>query len=133
MVSSGFVPAMVLNARPIAGKPAQGGVCESRIRMTLQGSSRGQLRFLGFGACALAGTLWGTGFYFGRIALDAMNVEPMVLYRFLFACLGITPAILGSRERLTAGEWRTVLMTAAFGIPIQFLLQFHGLGISSLA
>jgi hypothetical protein len=50
-------------------------------------SASGHFRFLGYGACALAGTLWGTGFYWGRLALNEMNVEHMVLYRFLFACL----------------------------------------------
>jgi hypothetical protein len=60
------------------------------------------LRFLGYGACALAGTLWGTGFYWGRLALNEMSVEHMVLYRFLFACLGMLPVIaLRQRVRLT--------------------------------
>ena len=53
--------------------------------------------FLGYGACALAGTLWGTGFYWGRLALNEMNVEHMVLYRFLFACLGMAPVLLTQR------------------------------------
>jgi drug/metabolite transporter (DMT)-like permease len=82
---------------------------------------------LGYGACALAGTLWGTGFFWGRLALNEMGVEPMVLYRFLFATLGMLPVALRNRVRLTAGEWRTLLLAAAFGIPIQFLLQFQGL------
>jgi len=86
-----------------------------------------QFRFLGYGACALAGTLWGTGFYFGRLALDEMSVEHMVLYRFLFASLGMLPVALRNRVRLTAAEIRLLLLTAAFGVPIQFLLQFHGL------
>ena len=88
---------------------------------------------MGYGACALAGTLWGTGFYFGRLALDEMSVEHMVLYRFLFACLGMAPVMFGRRARLTAGEWRTMLLTAAFGIPIQFLLQFHGLVLTTVS
>src|SRR6266568_1657730 len=54
-------------------------------------------RFLGYGACALAGCLWGTGFYFGRLALDEMSVEYMVLYRFLFACVGMLPVMLLNR------------------------------------
>jgi hypothetical protein len=33
-----------------------------------------RLMFLGYGACALAGCLWGTGFYFGRLALNEMSV-----------------------------------------------------------
>jgi drug/metabolite transporter (DMT)-like permease len=82
---------------------------------------------LGYGACALAGTLWGTGFFWGRLALDEMSVEHMVLYRFLFATLGVLPVALRNRVRLSAVQWRRLLLAAAFGIPIQFLLQFHGL------
>jgi drug/metabolite transporter (DMT)-like permease len=96
-------------------------------------SSGGSFRFLGYGACALAGTLWGTGFYFGRIALNEMSVEAMVLYRFLFACLGMLPVVLTHRVRLTSGERRTLLLAAAFGIPIQFLLQFHGLARTTVS
>jgi drug/metabolite transporter (DMT)-like permease len=87
-------------------------------------------RFLGYGACALASCLWGTGFYFGRLALNEMSVESMVLYRFLFASLGMLPVMLfhpGARVRLTGAELRLLLIAAAFGVPIQFLLQFHGL------
>src|ERR1039458_4425375 len=86
-----------------------------------------RIKFLGYGACALAGCLWGTGFYFGRVAMDEMSVEYMVLYRFLFACLGMIPVILINRVRLTGAELRLLLISAAFGIPVQFLLQFHGL------
>ncbi len=90
-------------------------------------------RFLGYGACALAGTLWGTGFFFGRLALDEMSVGHMVLYRFLFATLGMLPVALRHRVRLTASETRTLLLAAAFGIPIQFLLQFHGLALTTVS
>ena len=89
-----------------------------------------RIRFLGYGACALAGCLWGTGFYFGRLALNEMSVESMVLYRFLFASLGMLPVMLfhgGGRMRLTGPELRLLLVASAFGVPIQFLLQFHGL------
>jgi drug/metabolite transporter (DMT)-like permease len=101
--------------------------------MAQEAAARGSFRFLGYGACALAGTLWGTGFYFGRLALDEMNVEHMVLYRFLFACLGMLPVMVSQRVRLTADETRTLLLTAAFGIPIQFLLQFHGLALTTVS
>lgn len=92
-----------------------------------------RLRFLGYGACALAGCLWGTGFYFGRLALDEMSVEYMVLYRFLFASLGMLPVALASRVRLTWGETRLLLISALFGIPIQFLIQFHGLALTTVS
>jgi drug/metabolite transporter (DMT)-like permease len=88
---------------------------------------------LGYGGCALAGTLWGTGFYWGRLALNEMSVEHMVLYRFLFASLGIFPVLLFHRARLTGPELRLLLIASAFGIPIQFLLQFHGLALTTVS
>jgi drug/metabolite transporter (DMT)-like permease len=94
-----------------------------------------RIAFLGYGACALAGTLWGTGFYWGRLAMNEMSVEHMVLYRFLFASLGMLPIAVANRHRfhLTPGETRTLLLSAAFGIPIQFLLQFHGLALTTVS
>ena len=88
---------------------------------------------LGYGACALAGTLWGTGFYFGRLALNEMSVEHMVFYRFFFACVGMFPVLVSHRVRLTASEMRTLLLAAMFGVPIQFLLQFHGLALTTVS
>lgn len=88
---------------------------------------------LGYGACAIAGCLWGTGFYFGRLALNEMGVEYMVLYRFLFACLGMLPVALTHRVRLTWGETGVLLTSALFGIPIQFLIQFHGLALTTVS
>jgi drug/metabolite transporter (DMT)-like permease len=93
----------------------------------------GRVRFLGYGACALAGCLWGTGFYFGRLALDEMSVEYMVLYRFLFACVGMLPVVLLHRVRFTAHEIRLLLVSAALGVPIQFLMQFHGLARTTVS
>jgi drug/metabolite transporter (DMT)-like permease len=94
-----------------------------------------RLSFLGYGACALAGCLWGTGFYWGRLALNEMNVEHMVLYRFLFASLGMLPVVVLNRNRfrLTGGELRLLLLSAAFGVPIQFLLQFNGLALTTVS
>jgi drug/metabolite transporter (DMT)-like permease len=98
-------------------------------------TARRRVRVLGYAACALAGCLWGTGFYFGRLALNEMSVEHMVLYRFLFASLGMFPLVVANRSRfhLTAGEVKLLLVSAAFGIPIQFLLQFHGLVLTTVS
>jgi drug/metabolite transporter (DMT)-like permease len=100
----------------------------------------GRVRFLGYGACALAGCLWGTGFYFGRLALNEMSVESMVLYRFAFASLGMLPVMLFHRVagvpgklRLTSAELRILLIASALGVPIQFLLQFHGLARTTVS
>jgi drug/metabolite transporter (DMT)-like permease len=94
-----------------------------------------RLAFLGYGACLIAGCLWGTGFYFGRLALNEMSVEYMVLYRFLFASLGMLPVafIHRRRFRLTADETRLLLLCAFLGVPLQFLLQFHGLARTTVS
>src|ERR1035438_105648 len=105
-------------------------MCDIKCGMANHTKVDSRMRFLGYGACALAGCLWGTGFYFGRLALNEMSVESMVLYRFLFASLGMLPVMLfhgGGRVRLTGPELRLLLVASAFGVPLQFLLQFHGL------
>jgi len=100
-----------------------------------------KLSWLGYGACALAGCLWGTGFYFGKLALREMSVGHMVLYRFLFASLGIIPLLwklrhaggLAKPAPWTRNEIVTLLAAAALGIPIQFLLQFAGLARTTVS
>jgi drug/metabolite transporter (DMT)-like permease len=92
---------------------------------------------LGYAACATAGCLWSAGFYFGKIALAEMGVGHMVLYRFLFACLGLSPLLLrrGFRqaERLNGGEWRWLLTASFLGVPVQFLIQFWGLKLTNVS
>jgi drug/metabolite transporter (DMT)-like permease len=99
--------------------------------------SGARLTWLGYGACAAAGSLWGMGFYFGKLALREMSVGHMVLYRFLFASLGMVPILITSSRRVgqrwTMGEWRTLLISAALGIPLQFLLQFAGLARTTVS
>jgi drug/metabolite transporter (DMT)-like permease len=94
-----------------------------------------RLAFLGYGACFVAGCLWGTGFYWGRLALNEMSVEYMVLYRFLFASLGMLPVAFIHRRsfRLSAVEMRLLLLCAFLGVPLQFLLQFHGLARTTVS
>jgi drug/metabolite transporter (DMT)-like permease len=94
-----------------------------------------RLAFLGYGACFVAGCLWGTGFYWGRLALNEMSVEYMVLYRFLFASLGMLPVafIHRRRFRLSFDETRLLLLCAFLGVPLQFLLQFHGLARTTVS
>lgn len=96
-----------------------------------------RLSWLGYGACAAAGCLWGTGFYFGKLALREMGVGHMVLYRFLFASLGMLPILLADWRRKgprwTGREKGTLLLSSALGIPIQFLLQFEGLAHTTVS
>src|SRR5438270_6458498 len=90
-------------------------------------------RTLGFAACTVASSLWGCGFFFGKIALAEMNVGHMVLYRFMFALLALLPLIFTHRPGLNRAEWRLLLVCALLGIPLQFLIQFSGLALTTVS
>jgi drug/metabolite transporter (DMT)-like permease len=90
-------------------------------------------RTLGFASCALASSLWGCGFFFGKIALAEMGVGAMVLYRFLFATLVLLPLLFTHRPHFNRGEWRTLLLCSFLGIPLQFLIQFSGLNRTTVS
>jgi drug/metabolite transporter (DMT)-like permease len=62
-----------------------------------------------------------------------MSVEHMVLYRFLFACVGMLPVALVNRVAFTGSEIRLILISSFFGIPVQFLMQFHGLARTTVS
>jgi drug/metabolite transporter (DMT)-like permease len=90
-------------------------------------------RSLGFAACCLASMFWGCGFFFGKIALAEMNSGAMVLYRFLFAALALLPFLITHRPGLNRKEWITLLGASVLGVPLQFLLQFHGLALTTVS
>lgn len=85
----------------------------------------------GYGACALAGCFWSTGFFFGKIAFARLSVGHFVLYRFLFACAGLLPMV--EQPRFSPREWRLLLIGSLLGIPVQFLAQFYGLKLTTVS
>lgn len=90
-------------------------------------------RTLAFAACALASSFWGCGFFFGKIALAEMNVGAMVFYRFFFAAVTLLPVVFTHRPGLSAREWRILLLASLLGVPLQFLIQFYGLSITTVS
>ena len=90
-------------------------------------------RTLGFLSAFLASCFWGCGFYFGKIALAEMNVGSMVFYRFVFATLGLLPLLVLHRPRFNAAEWRMLLIASFLGVPLQFILQFKGLSLTTVS
>lgn len=88
---------------------------------------------LGFGACALASSFWGCGFFFGKIALVEMGFAHMVLYRFLFAMVPLLPLLVTHRPRLNRREWGLLLIASFLGVPLQFLIQFYGLSLTTVS
>ncbi len=57
-------------------------------------------------ALATAGCLWGTGFYFGKLA---------------------------ERPRFERKEWNWVFTASALGVPVQYLMQFKGLSLTTVS
>jgi drug/metabolite transporter (DMT)-like permease len=57
----------------------------------------------------------------------------MVLYRFAFATLALIPLLITHPPRFTRAEWRTLLLCAFLGIPLQFLIQFSGLARTTVS
>src|SRR5215472_10048459 len=90
-------------------------------------------RALGFAACALASSLWGCGFFFGKIALAEMSFAHMVLYRFLFAMVPLAPLMLTHRPGLNRREWGVLALASFLGVPLQFLFQFYGLSLTTVS
>jgi drug/metabolite transporter (DMT)-like permease len=90
-------------------------------------------RALGFAACAVASCFWGCGFFFGKIALAEMGFAHMVLYRFLFAMPALLPLLVTHRPGLSRREWGLLAVASFFGVPLQFLIQFYALSITTVS
>jgi drug/metabolite transporter (DMT)-like permease len=90
-------------------------------------------RALGFAACAVASCFWGCGFFFGKIALEEMGVAHMVLYRFLFAIVVLLPLLVTHRPGLNRREWGLLTVASFLGVPVQFLIQFYALSITTVS
>ena len=90
-----------------------------------------------FAALATAGCLWGTGFLFGKWALEQLAVGQLVLYRFLFASIGFAPitwrALQNPATRIPRQDFKLISIAALLGVPVQFLIQFEGLARTTVS
>lgn len=84
-------------------------------------------------ALALAGCFWGTGFYFGKIALEEMSVAENVTLRFLFASLLLLPILIRKWKTPSVRHTGWIVISALTGVPLQFLLQFVGLSRTTVS
>jgi drug/metabolite transporter (DMT)-like permease len=85
------------------------------------------------GSLALAGAFWGTGFLFGKIALREMDVSMNVAMRFLFGSLFLGPVLLRRSPKFTRKDFWIMLLASLVGIPLQFLVQFEGLELTTVS
>jgi drug/metabolite transporter (DMT)-like permease len=91
------------------------------------------MKFRAYAALAAAGTLWGTGFVFGKIALTELAVPHMIMYRLSLAACGFLPIVLTSGVPFRRDEWPLLLLAAALGGPLLFLIQFEGLARTTVS
>ena len=82
---------------------------------------------------ALAGSLWGTGFLFGKIAFREMTVSENVAFRFLVGSAALSPILFSRWKPYRKSDFALVLLASAIGVPLQFLIQFRGLQLTTVS
>jgi drug/metabolite transporter (DMT)-like permease len=82
---------------------------------------------------ALSGCLWGTGFFFGKIAFREMTVAENVFFRFFFACLILVPILIGKWKTFAGADLWWFIAATVVGVPVQFLMQFKGLQLTTVS
>lgn len=89
-------------------------------------------RWLPAGALTLACVLWGSAFYFAKVALAELSVVEVLIYRFGLAA-PILAAILVRARRLPATRdlW-LIILTGILCVPIGYVVHFAGLDRTSV-
>jgi drug/metabolite transporter (DMT)-like permease len=94
---------------------------------------RGIRSWLPMASLALAGCLWGTGFLFGKIALRETTVSDNVAFRFLCGSMVLGPCLLRKGIRLRGKDLGLLVLASVIGVPLQFLVQFAGLRLTTVS
>jgi drug/metabolite transporter (DMT)-like permease len=97
------------------------------------GGRPGQRHVLASTSLALAGSLWGTGFLFGKIAMVEMTVAENVTFRFLTGAIALTPIVIRRWTTYRGKDLGVLLIASAIGVPVQFLIQFRGLQLTTVS
>ncbi|PYX32145.1 MAG: EamA family transporter [Acidobacteria bacterium] len=85
-------------------------------------------------ALASAGALWGTAFLFGKIAFCEMSVSTNVALRFCFGSLVLLPVVFFRRpQRFSRRDFWNIVVAGVIGVPVQFLIQFKGLALTTVS
>jgi drug/metabolite transporter (DMT)-like permease len=90
-------------------------------------------RVAAYVALAAAGSLWGTGFLFGKIALTELAVAHMILYRLSLAACGFLPIVFWRHIAISSEDWPLVVIAGTIGVPVLFLVQFEGLARTTVS
>lgn len=93
----------------------------------------GRYHLLAMLSLSMAGCLWGTGFLFGKIAMSEMTVAENVSFRFISGALLLIPIALRTWKPYRGKELWLLLAASAIGTPVQFLIQFRGLQLTTVS
>lgn len=88
---------------------------------------------LAVASLAMAGSLWGTGFLFGKIAMEQMTVAENVAFRLLTGALLLVPVAVRHWKPFRGRELWILLLASVIGVPVQFLVQFYGLSLTTVS
>lgn len=97
-------------------------------------ATRGRAKpWVPYAVLALSACFWGSGFLFGKIALEELGVGHMLVYRFLFGCAALAPFALRDRTPVRRAHLGLFALTALVGIPVQYIVQFEGLARTTVS
>lgn len=82
---------------------------------------------------AAAGCLWGTGFLFGKIAFAEMTVSENVAFRFVVGSVFLAPILFRRAKRFAFRNLCLLGFAGLIGVPVQFLVQFKGLQLTTVS
>jgi drug/metabolite transporter (DMT)-like permease len=103
------------------------------IGMRSRETSHARRHFLATMSLALAGSFWGTGFLFGKIAFAEMTVPEDVAFRFLAAAIPLLPVLVRHWRPYRGRELGILLLASVIGIPVQYMIQFQGLHLTTVS
>src|SRR5205807_2432405 len=72
-------------------------------------------------------------FLFGKVAFREMTVSENVSFRFLAGALVLSPVLFQRWKPYPAKDWGLLLLAGGFGVPVQFLVQFKGLQLTTVS
>lgn len=118
-------------------KAGRGALIEDRRTMNARdsypASNASPRHALAVASLAAAGSLWGTGFLFGKIAMVEMTVAENVAYRLLTGALVLIPVAVRHWKPFRGRELWILLLGSIVGVPVQFLIQFYGLALTTVS
>jgi drug/metabolite transporter (DMT)-like permease len=62
-----------------------------------------------------------------------MTVSENSAYRFIFGGLALLPVLLRRRTKFASGDFKLLLFASIIGVPVQFLIQFKGLSLTTVS